>query len=390
VPVPNFPGYRQNPATAPGTELFELAGVPRLATINMNAKDAAIPVVYKANLSYNRIFSERFKAGLSLYASLGRNNYMYVDRNMAGQPFFTLNNEGGRGVYVPAASINPANGATDWTKGRKTEAVGRVLELNSEGKVNQFAAVLDATFRYWKDGEISGSYTWNDIRDNTSYNGNVANSATLSLMVKDDPRNLGQMTYSDNQFRSKVVFYGTLPSFYGVSVGIRYSGIGGTRYSLAVGGNVNGDFVNSNDLAFIFNAMDPAETEKYRTGINSVLNNPDADPGIKEYIRNSFGKVAERNGGENGFFGLWDLRLSKKFRTFGTQNIELSADIFNVANLLNKSWGTTKTLGKQNIYSLRSFDATTQAFNYDVNPNAGVITPSGNPYQIQLGVRYSF
>lgn len=390
VPAPNFIGYRANPSTAPGAELFNVPGVPALATINMNGKDAKVPVIYKANLSYNRIFNDRLKMGVSLFASLGRNNYMYVDGNMADQPYFTLSNEGGRGVYVPVSAINPTNGATDWMQGRTTNRVGRVLELNSGGKVNHFAAVLDATFRYFNDGEVTFSYTLNDVRDNTSYNGNVANSATLSLMVKDDPRDLSRMTYSDNQFRHKVVFYGTLPTFYGISVSIRYSGIGGTRYSLAVAGNVNGDFVNSNDLAYVFDPNDPAAVEKYRTGINTILDNPNADAGLKEYIQESFGKIAERNGGENGFYGLWDLRVGKRFQTFRTQTLEISADIFNVANLLNKKWGTTKTLGKQNIYTLRSFDAPSQTYNYDVNPNTGVITPSGNPYQIQLGLRYSF
>lgn len=390
VPVPNFPGYRANPSTAPGVELFDLPGVSRLATINMNGKDAKVPVIYKANVSYNRIFNDRLKAGISLFANLGRNNYMYVDRNMADQPFFTLSNEGGRGVYVPANTINPANGATNWMQGRKTTRVGRVLELNSEGKVNNFAAVADVTYRYFRDGEVTFSYTWNDTRDNTSFNGNVANSATLSLMVKDDPRDLGHMTYSDNQFRNKVVFYGTLPTFWGISVGIRYSGIGGTRYSLAVSGNPNGDFVNSNDLAYIFDPNDPAALEKYSTGINGILNNPKADDGLKEYIRESFGKVAERNGGKNGFYGVWDLRIGKRFRTYRTQALEVSVDFFNVANMIKKDWGTTKTLGKQNIYTLRSFDATAQTYNYDVTPNTGVVTPSGNPFQVQLGARYSF
>lgn len=390
VPVPNFIQYRENPSSAPGTELFNLAGVPRLATINMNGADAKVPVIYKANMSYNRLFTDRFKMGVSLFASLGRNNYMYVDRNMADQPFFTLANEGNRGVYVPASSINTTNGATDWMQGRKTNQVGRVLELNSEGKVNHFAAVIDGTYRYFKDGEISFSYTRNEIRDNTSYNGNVANTATLSLMVKDDPRDLSRMSYSDNQFSDKVVFYGILPTCYGVSVGVRYSGIGGTRYSLAVNGNVNGDFVNSNDLAFVFDPNDPAAAEKYGASINGILDNPNADESVKEYIRNSFGQVAERNGGVNGFFGVWDLRFGKRIKTFRTQNLELSADIFNVANLLNRNWGTTKTLGKQNIYTLSNFDAGSQTYNYIVNPNTGVVTPSGNPYQIQLGFRYSF
>ena len=49
-----------------------------------------------------------------------------------------------------------------------------------------------------------------------------------------------------------------------------------------------------------------------------------------------------------------------------------------------------RTLGKQNMYTLRSFDAASQAFNYDVNSNTGVVTPSGSPYQIQHGLRYGF
>ena len=32
-------------------------------------------------------------------------------------------------------------------------------------------------------GQFTVSYTWNNTKDNTSYNGNVANSATLNLMV---------------------------------------------------------------------------------------------------------------------------------------------------------------------------------------------------------------
>ena len=75
---------------------------------------------------------------------------------------------------------------------------------------------------YYKDGELSFSYTWNDTKDNTSYNGNVANSATLSQMVVDDPRDLSKMTYSNNQFRHKLVVYGSAPTFWGITVGARF------------------------------------------------------------------------------------------------------------------------------------------------------------------------
>ncbi len=390
VPKPNFPGYRKDPSTAPGKELFDQLGLPRQGTINLNGADARIPVVYKANLSYNHFFTERLKAGLTFFTTIARNNYMYVDRNMADQPFFRLANEDNRGVYVPASSINTTNGATDWQKGRKTTNVSRVLELNSDGKVNQYAFVLDATYRYFKDGEVTFSYTWNDSKDNTSYNGDVANSATLSLMVRDDPRDLSHMTYSDVQFRHKVVFYGTLPSWKGFVVGVRFSGIGGTRYSLAVNGNVNGDFVASNDLAYVFNTSDPAVQEKIRTGLQTLLDNPSVSQSTKDYISKSMGKVAERNGGENGFYGVWDLRVAKKFKIYKSQSIEVSGDIFNVANLLNKTWGANKALGKQNLYTLNGFDNVNSVYKYNVNSNTGVVTPGGNPWQLQFGVRYSF
>jgi hypothetical protein len=391
VPSPNFPLYRNDPSTTPGAELFNIAGVSRLSTINLNREDVKIPVLYKGNFSYNRFITERLRLGISAYGSLARNNYMYTDANMVDQPYFRLTNEGNRGVYVPAATINPTNGAADWTLGRKTNRVGRVLALNSDGKVNQYAFVLDGTFRYFKDGEISFSYTYNDTKDNTSYNGNVANTATLALPVKDDPRDLSKMSASDNQFRNKVVVYGTLPTFYGVTVGLRYSGIGGTRYSLVVSGNVNGDFVASNDLAYIFDPNDPAVPAAIRTGIQALLDNPDVSPSLKDYVRKSIGKVAERNGGVNGFYGQFDLRIAKRIKTFTKkQYIEFSGDLFNVVNLLNKKKGVIKTMGNQSIYSLASFNATTNNYNYNVNPSTGVVTPTGNPYQFQLGLRYGF
>jgi len=389
VPTANFVSYRNNPATAPGADLFNNPSIAKISTINMNASDVAVPVVYKANLSYTHFFSDVLKVGASAYMTLGRNNYMYVDANMVDDPYFRIASEGNRGVYVPAASIS-ASGTSNWMDGRKSTAVGRVLQMNSKGKVNQYAFVLDGTYRYYRDGEITMSYTWNDTKDNTSYTGNVANSATLAQMVTDDPRDLSQMNYSNNQFRHKVVIYGTAPSFWGFNLGARFSGMGGTRYSMIVSGNINGDFVSTNDLAYVYDPANANTAAYLKQGIQAILDNPKVESSFKDYIRNSMGKVAKRNGGVNGFYGTVDLRLSKKIKTFKSQSLEISADIFNFANLLNKNWGASHALGTQAIYVVKSFDATKKEFVYNVNPNAGVATPSGNPYQIQIGLRYAF
>jgi len=390
IPKPNFPGYRADPSTAPGLDLLNNPNIAKLATINMNGKDAKVPVVYKANFSYSHFFAQNFRVTASGYLSLGRNNYTYLDKNMVDAPYFRIAAEDNRGVYVPANTINATNGSVDWTQGRKTNQVGRVLELQSVGKVNQMAFVFDADYKYYKQGEISVSYTWNQTKDNTSYNGNVANTATLVQYVKDDPRNLGGISYSDNQFRNKVVAYGSSPTFHGFSAGVRFSGLSGTRYSLYVNGNVNGDFVASNDLAYIYDPNAASTPQYLKDGINAILNNPKVEKGMKDYIRNSFGKIAERNGGVNPFYGVVDLRLIKKINFFRKQFVEISVDLFNVSNLLNKNWGVNHNLGSTSIYNIKSFDATKQEYVYSVNTNAGVSNLSGNPYQFQIGLRYGF
>lgn len=395
--TPNFIGYRNGTATAPTYEAFQ---VPTINTYGPNAK---VPVVYKANLSYNKLINDRFRVGITGYATLGRHNYMYVDRNMVANPISILPNEADRGVYA----VMPSNGTPDWKTGRISNNFGRVLEMNSDGKVNQFAVVVDGTWKYFGDGEITASYTWNDSKDNTSYNGNVANTATLSLPVKDDPRNLSKMSYSDNHFRHKVVIYGTLPTFYGVTVGVRYSGIGGTRYSLLSGVNNNGDFVATNDLAFIFDRNNTNVPQNVRAGLQTILDNPNASQSLKDYIIKYSGQIAERNGGVNDFFGIVDLRIAKKFKLYQNHTLEISGDVFNLANLLKKKWGVNESLNTQGLYALNgkaavaatattpaipavdNYDAATRSFNYRVN-NAGVVTPSGNPYQFQLGLRYGF
>lgn len=390
LPKPDFIGYRKNPASAPGKDLFNNPNIKKIATINTNGKDARVPVIYKANLSYTHYFSDRLRLGVSFYGSWTRHNYMYLDRNMVDKPYFTLANEANRGVFVPAESINTTNGATDWMQGRKTKDIGRVLELVSNGRNNQYAFVIDGTYRYFKDGQISFSYTWNDTKDNVSYNGNVANSATLFFPVKSDPRDLSRMDYSDNQFRHKVVVYGTAPTFWGITVGLRFSGIGGTRYSLAVNGNVNGDFVDTNDLAYVYNPNDASTPQYLKDGINAILNNPDASSSVKKYIRKSFGKIADRNGGINGFYGTFDLHLGKRFKLYKTHHLDVSVDLFNVANLLNKDWGAGQNLGKIYLYNIKGFDAQKKEYIYTVNTNAGVPAGNGNPYQFQIGLRYGF
>ena len=405
VPKPNFVAYRNDPNTAPGLPTSTTAAP--VSTINLNDPNFQVPTIYKVNASYNRFFGDNVRLGVNVLYTNTVNNYVYIDQNIVDQPPFTLSNEANRSVFVPANTIATNSGQTNNVLGRKTQKVGRTLMLTNGARLQTLSFIIDGEIRLPRDGSLAVSYTWNDAKDNTSYNGNVANTSTFRA-VKSDPRRLDEINYSDNQFRHKVVAYGSTPSFGGVVLSVRFTGIGGTRYSLLVDGDINGDFVggpgNDNDLAFVFDPNNPEVAQAVRTSMQKVLDNPENR--AADYIRNSIGTISERNGGENPFFGTFDVRLSKTFRTFRTQRLEVSVDIFNFANLLGqtldgvitkgaevrsgRNWGGNYNLGAQTLLVPSGFNATTRQYSYRVNENVGTTQKNGTPYSVQLGARYSF
>jgi hypothetical protein len=363
-----------------------------VSTINLNDPNLQVPSIFKANISYNKILMQnRLRVGVNFLYSYTYNNYVYLDRNLVDQPYFTLGNEGNRGVFVPANTISSA-GITNNVLGRKTGAVGRTLEFTNGAKLTSKTAILDGEYRYFRDGYINFSYTYNITEDNTSYNGNVANTSTFRP-IKSDPRDLSEMNFSDNQFKHKLVFFGSTPGWKGFHLSGRFTGTGGTRYTLTVDADINGDFVggpgNDNDLAFIFDPKDAKTSAAVKASMEKVLANPNNR--IRKYLRANLGTIADRNGGENPFAGIFDLRLTKDFKIGSKHRFTLSADVFNFSNLINKDWGSNFNFGNtQTLLNVTGFNQTTKEYTYRVNENIGVLQANGTPYQVQVGARYSF
>lgn len=387
VPKPDFVSYRNDPTTAPGIP----AGASYISTINAVNADFQVPTVMKFNISYNKFFNSRFRMGANLLWAKTINNYVYFDKNLVDKPYFTLSNENGRGVFVPANTI-PANGTTDWTKSRKSDKVGRVLELESTGVLDNYSFVIDASMKLASDGNFTVSYTKNNTRDNTSFNCCVANTSTFTP-VSDDPRNI-PTTFSSDHFSDKVVVSLVSPSLKGLQLGLVYAGVAGTRYSFLVGGNrsLNGDFVLTNDLAYVFDPNSANTNATIKTGIQGLLNNPDVTQSVKDYIITSAGNIAERNAGINPFYGTLDLRLTKGFIIKNSHRFDLSAEAFNFMNMLDKTKGISYNHGNVNLVSITGFDQATRNYNYRVESGAGIKanTAGGNVWRVQVGLRYSF
>lgn len=404
VPTPDYAAYRADPSSIPG--LPPGAAAPA-SYVNVVAPGFRTPSVWKATAAYQRRVAPWLSVTGSVLASRTTRNYTYVDRNLRATPAFTLDAEGGRGVFVPAATID-ARGRTLNRNAWMTAAVGRVLELRAEGRARQVAGVVEAALRVPRGVAFGGtaldlSYTRNRARDNSTYGCCLARTMPTFTPVASDPRDLsGSWGPPDADLRHKVVVAGLFPPVAGFRLSGRYVGGSGRPFSAVVNGDLNGDEGMTNDLAFVFDPDDPATPPDVAASMRRVLANP-ANV-ARAYLRATLGRVATRNGATAPWSGRLDLRLARAFavgRGPSGQRLEVTADVFNAANLLNRRWGAQALLpagiSDQNpvtqrvpLLNIVGFDPAARRYRYTVNENFGVLARGGEPYQLQLGARYAF
>ncbi len=382
VPRPDYASYRADATTIPGVP----AGITAApAQIEMIGQDYQLPFTWKANVAYSRTVLDRLTLGLNAVWSRTGNNYQIFNRNLVAQPFFTI--EGGRPVYVPAASI-PTTGVVNAVSNRITPAVAEVFELTSLGRAEQKGIVFEAGLRLPRRSSINASFSISDARDNNAWNCCLSGTSA-NMPVKGDPRDIasawGTSLWNVGQ---KAIVYGTLPSLWGFQVSGRYVGSSGAPYSLLVNADINGDGVLVNDLAFVFDPDSPSTPAAVATSMRKVLSNPSNLAAA--CIRSQLGRIADRTACRSPWDGRIDMRVSKTVNTWRGQSIEFMVDVFNVASLLNRDWGGSYTIGDINLMTVSGFNRTTQRFDYAVNESAGAIRKGGTPYQIQLGARYGF
>lgn len=395
VPRPDYGAYRRDPGTVPGIP----AGAAVPAYVNLTSPNFETPTTWKANLSYQRRFGGRLTLAATGLVARTVDNYHYVDRNLAADPAFALEAEGGRPVFVPAATID-ARGRTSFRNARRSAALTHALELVSAGELRQRAVVLEGALALPRESSLRASYTWNSSRDNSSFNCCIARSASLLTPVRGDPRDLeGAWGPSDTDFRHKLVVFGSLPAVAGFRVSGRYVGNTGRPFSLVVNGDINGDDYNGNDLAYLFDPDDPRTPADVAASMRRVIAN--GDNVAADYIRRNLGSVAGRNAVLAPWVWRLDARVSRPLRTVAGQRAELVVDVYNLANLLNDEWGGQYLLPagisasnavqqRLNLLNVTGFDPATRAYRYSVNENVGVLRKQGDPYQIQLGLRYVF
>jgi hypothetical protein len=277
----------------------------------------------------------------------------------------------------------------------------------SEGSAFNITAQLQKQFNKGFLGSLS--YTFGKataLNDGTS----SQNSSQWRYMENVNGLNHLDVSRSDFDMGSRIVAFLSYKAEYGnnfaSTFSIYYEGLTGSPYSYVYNdyGDLNGEGENAGNLIYV-----PANSgEIIFTGTpeEQAAQWADLDDFIKndDYLKDRRGSYAERNGARLPFESILDFKFMQDFYITAGSNkhtLQLTFDIFNVLNLLNKEWGVMRFV-TNDAYQLVDFEGYVEDERGDWTPQFSFEKPSGNIYNVddsgvrssrwqgQIGVRYIF
>ncbi len=246
--------------------------------------------------------------------------------------------------------------------------------------------------------------------------GSTASTIWSTRYVAGNPNadNLSNSSYIEpNRIIASFMYKKEYLNHASTSVGLVFEMANNGAVSYLTSGDPNGDGA-TNDLMFIPKqegdielvkdfATDPRTPDQEWQQLNAFISQD-------KYLNSHRGQFAERNGVILPYFKRFDFKAIQDFYVMAGKSkntIELSFDIINVGNLLNKNWGlyqdsfTGASSGGVTILSYKGIDAATGHAEYSFPYlNKTTLTPVSSSFindssqlsrfQAQFGIRYIF
>ncbi len=259
------------------------------------------------------------------------------------------------------------------------------------------------------------AYTHSGAKD-VNDGGSTASTIWSSRYVAGNPNgdNLSNSSYvKPNRIIASASYKKEFWKHTSTSLGLIWEVANNGAVSYTVSGDPNNDGAtndlmyiprNANELELVKDfAADPRSASQIWAQLNNFISQD-------SYLNLHRGQFAQRNGVIMPYFSRFDVHIAQDFfvnvgKTKHT--IEVTADIINVGNLINRNWGlyqttyTGATFGSVSVLAYKGFDATTgkpmYSFPYLDKTNMIPVTKSFiydtsqfSRYQAQIGIRYIF
>jgi Carboxypeptidase regulatory-like domain len=366
--------------------------------INLVSKDFRLPQVLRFNLASDFKLPYGVVATLEGIYSKTLNNVIYSDinlKNSTGTIDTTYSKGSDKRALYNSSTANKVNRAftnvillDNTNEGYNYSLTGQLTKQFDNG-LNAMVAYTYGQARSINDGASSTALSnWEFVQ--TTSNPNNPDLAISNFQLVH--RIIGALGYN--------IKYGKNESF-GTGINIFYAGRSGNPFSYVyAGGDLNGDGAFSNDLVYIpktrseINLL-PLTVSGVTTTPEEQWNSLNAFIENDEYLNSRRGQYAERNGAETPWEHQLDLRITQDLGTnIGKKKhgLQLTFDIFNFTNLLNKEWGRQYFVSNQAL-TLLNVDtaANRRGFTYrNTNPVGWNVSDFASRWQMQIGVRYIF
>ena len=390
---PNKPGTKAPGSVALIDPDFKMPQIWR-TNFGLDYKIPNVPLVATVDVIYSKDINGVYQYNANRKPATQHLNYSGDDRDYWG----TAKN----------ATYNPA-----------TNAIIPVLANTSKGY--SLTTSVGVTLNPWHGFSGTLAYTYTNAKDISGNPGSAASSAWSNNYSINDPNEL-LMGYSQYSVPHRIV--GTLSyrkeylGHLATTVSLFYQGSNQGRFAYTYSNDINADGVsldllyvpaNSADLNFVnitdkdgnvtFSAAQQKQAyDQFVTGSKALTG--------------SKGGYVERNNGLMPWLNRFDFRLLQDvFVTAGKNDrrhsLQVSLDITNIGNLLNKDWGLYKQLNggsdfNYGLLKVTGVDAQGKpSFNMiTINDAAGKpmlpTTPfrdlftTGSTWGMQLGLRYTF
>lgn len=369
---------------------------PNLTEINLVDNDFKLPRVWRSSFGIDYKLKNDWLISVEGVYSKSITDILFKSLNLKDETN-TFDGADNRSYFVNAGDdkkINP-----DFTN------VFLLTNTDQGYKYNITASVS----KEFKSGmQVTAAYTLGESKDlvNGVRNSMAANFNRNQSIVSNDPA----LTYSNFDIRHRVVgmmnYSKQWSKAHQSSINVVFTANGGSPYSFTYAGDLNQDGSSRNDLIYI-----PAhQDEIVLVDITDIDGNVtvsateqweqlDAYIENNEYLKENRGGYAERNGGRTPWNAQLDLRLAHLFKPESKSNkhrVELTLDVINFLNLINRNWGIQRFVpnsqnGSFQLIDFEGIDGNTPTFQFN--------NPQGNPWQVdqlnsrwqaQLGLRYSF
>lgn len=373
--------------------------------IDLLSNRLRLPQVFKASIAVD----QKLPAGFTISGEIISNNTLTGLRlenvNLEGPQFRTTgagprDNFGGvrvDGEYQDIFLISNTNEGKSWNT---------TFTLSK----NFFSSLVDvrasASYSYG-DSEVLFEGTSSQNISNWAFNESVNGSNNLTVSTSDFAQG--------NRYLANVIADFKWSKNLKTTLGFFYEGVDGTPFSYVVGGFGSADLIDDTGEGFVPLPFIPSsfeesllvdDTARDGTLISSAAEQwaaLDAFIDSDEYLRTRRGQFAERNSNRADMSHVVDLKFAQDFSfdVGGNKHtLQLTADIFNFTNLLNRDWGRRFFTSRFDTATLVNFegfaaDGTTPqyTFNSNVENSLNNIDDAGfrsSRWQAQIGIRYIF